>query len=304
MAPRSDSVFGRFQAFLKRHPEKRFTAREIADAWSAEHPDWYPHKEPERLAADITSNYWTTKKRNALPAELRSLEGNPRRFYWAELPDESDGTRTAESNREPVEGQDSRRTGEQGLYKPLIEYMNGAFPNMNCRRIHDTRSSNKGGKGVNKWLHPDVVGSQLLSADWTRDVLDVGSNMPSQKVELWSFEVKTHLQKGNVRESFFQAVANSSWANHGYLVAEEIDDAAFDELRLLSQIHGIGLIRVDREQPLDSTILLPARIRPHFDLAACNRLATENSDFQRFMEDVVVELKVNRQQHHASRSVC
>lgn len=296
MAPRAGSVFGRFQGFLKRHPEERFTAREIANAWLEEHPEWYPDKEPEKLAADINSNYWTTKKRNALPAQLRSLEGNPRRFYWAERPDDSDGAGTTESDREPAGGQDPRGTGEHGLYKPLIDYMTGAFPNMSCRRIDETRSGNKGGKGVNKWLHPDVVGSQLLSTDWIRDVLDVGSNMPAQKVGLWSFEVKTHLQKGNVRESFFQAVANSSWANHGYLVAEEIDDGAFDELRLLSQMHGIGLIRVDRKQPLDSTILLPARTRPDFDLAACNRLATENPDFRTFMQDVVVELQVNRQQ--------
>ena len=45
----------------------------------------------------------------------------------------------------------------------------------------------------------------------------------------------------NYRESFFQAVSNSSWANEGYLVAAEIiqDDELLSELECLSIAFGI-----------------------------------------------------------------
>ena len=51
----------------------------------------------------------------------------------------------------------------------------------------------------------------------------------------------------NYRESFFQAVSYSSWANEGYLVAAEIiqDDELLSELECLSIAFGIGIIQLD-----------------------------------------------------------
>ena len=40
-----------------------------------------------------------------------------------------------------------------------------------------------------------------------------------KRTKLWSFEAKLLINRSNVRECFFQAVSNSSWANFGYLVA-------------------------------------------------------------------------------------
>lgn len=55
------------------------------------------------------------------------------------------------------------------------------------------------------------------------------------------------------------------------------------ELRLLSASYGIGLIRLDPQDPSESEILLPARERPNIDWDACNRLAQENTDFRDFI---------------------
>ncbi|MCK4155309.1 HrgA protein, partial [Ralstonia pseudosolanacearum] len=50
------------------------------------------------------------------------------------------------------------------------------------------------------------------------------------------------------------------------------------ELRMLSGVHGIGLIRLDTN-PSESEILIPARERPEIDWESANRLAAENKDF-------------------------
>ena len=103
---------------------------------------------------------------------------------------------------------------------------------------------------------------------------------------LWSFEVKVKINRSNVRESFFQAVSNSSWANFGYLVASEINSNASKELRILSSSHGIGVILLDAENPLESQIIIPARERNDIDWNTANRLAEQNPDFRRYIENV------------------
>ena len=65
------------------------------------------------------------------------------------------------------------------------------------------------------------------------------------------------------------------------------------ELQILSAAHGIGLIRLNVENPNESEILIPARERSNVDWDACNRLAIENPDFKLF-------IKLVRQFHQTS----
>lgn len=103
----------------------------------------------------------------------------------------------------------------------------------------------------------------------------------AQRARLWSFEVKLLVNRSNVREAWFQAVSNSSWANFGYLVAAEVEGSeTMKELRLLAASHGIGLILLDAENPTESEIRIPVRERGDIDWDACNRLAQENLDFR------------------------
>lgn len=103
----------------------------------------------------------------------------------------------------------------------------------------------------------------------------------AQRARLWSFEVKLLVNRSNVREAWFQAVSNSSWANFGYLVAAEVEGSeTMKKLRLLAASHGIGLILLDAENPTESEIRIPARERGDIDGDACNRLAQENLDFR------------------------
>ncbi|MFZ1413728.1 MAG: hypothetical protein WAS73_03990 [Defluviicoccus sp.] len=123
-----------------------------------------------------------------------------------------------------------------------------------------------------------------LAEDWHPDIKTCLKEYADKKTKLWSFEVKLLLNRSNVRSAFFQAVSISSWADFGYLVAGAIEGTAtMRELRMLSGLHGIGFIQLDPENPSESQILIPARERPEIDWASCNRLASENADFQDFI---------------------
>lgn len=285
----AQTLFSLFLEFLRGHADEQFTGSDVARRLVDEHAH-LAAKGVLQVSAEISSNYTGVRKRNALPPQLRVTADRPRKFYWTD----SDAR-----DQETVGGPDDGQRGatapdEHSLYPKLIEYLEYAFPNMSCRRIDETTSRKTQGKGANKWLHPDVVGRQLLSVDWGNEMRDLGKNMPGQKMRLWSLEVKTKLEKANVRESFFQSVANSSWANYAYLAAEVIDETAHVELQLLSPLHGVGLIRIDRNEPQDSQVMLAARERSDFDLAACNRLARENPDFADFMRVIADELITDR----------
>jgi hypothetical protein len=113
-------------------------------------------------------------------------------------------------------------------------------------------------------------------------------------VRLWSFEVKKELNSSNIRSSFFQAVSNSSWANEGYLVTTSITDNIEQELRMLSALHGIGVIILDTENPSESEIFLPAKSRAEIDWQSVNRIVVENDDFKDYIELVSTYYQTGR----------
>ncbi|EMH21492.1 hypothetical protein HMPREF1451_00769 [Helicobacter pylori HP260BFii] len=96
----------------------------------------------------------------------------------------------------------------------------------------------------------------------------------------------------NLKESYFQAVSNSTWANEGYLVVfEEIEDEVLGELRRLNQSFGIGVIKLESEIS-NSKILLPAKER-EIDIPTLNMLVEQSSeDFKPFMEKINDQLEV------------
>ena len=81
------------------------------------------------------------------------------------------------------------------------------------KRIDEKRSINSAGSGGNRWLFPDLVGMEILSEGWNREVKDCVKQYGDRKTRLWSFEVKKLINRSNVREYYFQSVSNSSWVN-------------------------------------------------------------------------------------------
>lgn len=152
-------------------------------------------------------------------------------------------------------------------------------------RIDEKRSSNRYGVNANKWLHPDIVAMQPIAESWDQLVRTCVLKGDGQSVRLWSFEVKRGLTRANVREYFFQAVSNSTWANEGYLVCTSIaGDGTEDELRMLSALHGIGVIVLNTKDLSESEILIPARAKLDIDWQTVNRLVVENGDMKEFVD--------------------
>ena len=171
---------------------------------------------------------------------------------------------------------------EEVLYPVTIEFLR---EELNVYPIHiDEKYSSKMGPKGNEWLHPDIVGMENLSSGWKAEIKDYVFAAEKRKVKLWSLEIKKSIRTYNIRRYFFQAVSNSTWANFGYLAAWFIDDDAFNELRILSGLHGIGFINLDYGNPSKSQIVIPAREREDVDWSSANRLAKVNSDFRGYMD--------------------
>ena len=126
---------------------------------------------------------------------------------------------------------------------------------------------------------------KALSGDWKREIKDCVQQYADKQTKLWSFEVKRQISHSNVRQMFFQAVSNSSWANFGYLVASEIKGTdTLKELRMLASLHGIGFILLNAETPSKSQIMIPAKERSEIDWDTANRLTQESEDFLDYIE--------------------
>ena len=79
------------------------------------------------------------------------------------------------------------------------------------------------------------------------------------------------------------------------MVATSISDANTEkELRMLSALHGIGVILLNPENPSESEMILPARSRPDVDWESTNRILTENEDFKDYIDLVSTYYQTGR----------
>ena len=183
---------------------------------------------------------------------------------------------------------------ERDLHKLLTWFASNRL-GVHCKTIYHEKSKKQKEK-QNQWIHPDIVGYSLLTEDFETSVVDLAKISSGAKANLYSFEVKIALEFNTLREYFFQAVSNSSWANQGYLVANIIDiNPEFRaELRRLSQSFGIGVIQLSIDEPEDSEILFPARDKEYIDWETVNRIASVNSDFDNFVVSVKNSITTNQ----------
>lgn len=178
------------------------------------------------------------------------------------------------------------RVMERDLYPMLIQFAASEF-GATAFRIDEGTASNRRGPGGNKWLYPDVVALEALTAGLNKEVVEAVRQSGERRARLWSFEAKRLLNRSNVREAYFQAVSNSSWASFGYLVSAEIEGAeTLKEIQMLYSVHGIGLIELDITSPTESIVRIPARERMAIEWSMCSRLADENRDFQNYIRRV------------------
>lgn len=176
---------------------------------------------------------------------------------------------------------------EKDLHKYLSYF---TYYHLNCytKTIKHNISSKK---EFGEWVHPDMVGCYFRMEDWKKEVYDFSNSIGVRGIVIYSFELKRELSFSNLRESFFQCVSNSSWANESYLVAARIseNDDFMEELSRLATSFGIGVIELNVEDPDSSEIIIPAKYKQDLDFETINKLAM-NSDFKEFLETVKIDL--------------
>jgi hypothetical protein len=287
---------------LKANPNQKFNARQIAEQIIESYPEDYRDKRQNPRFTDEKA--FISQVVAEIGSQKDQIVKNDTHVFWQDKP----RPRVYWYNPEKVVGEIAPETdenfeistiaetalSEHNLYPILIDYLKTEL-NLYCQRIDEKRSKNSRGSGGNQWLHPDIVAMQPVDKEWNELIRSCVKQGAGQSVRLWSFEVKKELTGSNARKSFFQAVSNSSWANEGYLVATSISDSSVEqELRMLSALHGIGVILLNPENPSESEMMLPAKSKAEVDWQSVNRILVENADFKDYIELVSTYYQTGR----------
>ncbi len=167
---------------------------------------------------------------------------------------------------------------ERSLHKLFCSYLRTR--NIYAKTIYHEKTSNKIDSNQ-KWVHPDIVGVQFeeFKNDATLSLLKASE--PKESVHIYSYELKRRIESDyQLKQYYFQALSNSSWANFGYLVAFEINDDLNEEMERLNNAFGIGIILM---QASDSKVLYPAKEK-QLDYNTIEKLNNLNPDFCEFIK--------------------
>lgn len=299
---KSMNITGKGISILKDANGQKLNAKEIAQQIFDKYPEDCEAKR-SRSARDLNdedlvqqlAREWYSYWKISLKKEpsLRSTEDRPRLFYITSEDEEENEAFEPETSTTSSPNLPRSGFTEHDLYPVLGEFV---ATELSClsMRIDERRSKNSHGARGNQWLYPDVVGMIPLSSGWHPEVSELAATMGTSSVRLCSFEVKKTINRSNVREVVFQTVSNSSWANFAYLSAVTLESKAAEELRLLCLAHGIGYIALNRNEPAESQITIPAKFNDKVNYDLVTRLASENKDAVRFLENVTTFLKTGK----------
>ena len=248
----------------------------------------------------ISKKYYDFKDAKTPPATISALLGDFVRlgdarvkrikksgayFYYLTKDEQNIGldvlTGVTESVTVSTKKSDKSKTYEErDLHKLLATFLKSH--NISSKTIYHEKSSNSKDKNQ-KWIHPDMVGISFLKLETQVTQVFLKTVNREDTFKLNSYELKKEINNDyELKESFFQAVSNSSWANHGYLVAFEINDSLYDEMKRLNQSFGIGVIEL-KANPYESKILFASKYK-ELDFKTIDKLCKINKDFEKFIE--------------------
>lgn len=176
---------------------------------------------------------------------------------------------------------------ESSLHPYLVKFANERF-GVYSKTINALKTANKKDK-IGKWTNPDIVGINPVMLNLNplfQEEIEKLGLFSTKVMQFYSFELKLKIDKSNITECYFQAVSNSAWANFGYLVVGDMDmDSMFlANLSRLNNGYGIGVIKLNLENPAKSEIVVSAREREIVDINFMNFLADMNTDFYEFVD--------------------
>ena len=171
----------------------------------------------------------------------------------------------------------SKGFDERSLHKLFCSFLRTR--NIFAKTIYHEKSSTKV-DSAQKWVHPDIVGVEFeeFKNDATLSLLK--ATEPKETIHIYSYELKRRIESDyQLKQYYFQALSNSSWANYGYLVAFEISEGLDEEMERLNNAFGIGIILM---QASESIILYPAKAK-ELDYRTIEKLNNMNTDFCSFI---------------------
>ncbi|WQV61736.1 hypothetical protein KVK31_00485 [Helicobacter pylori] len=232
-------------------------------------------------------------------------------FYWLKSrerefpPQETSNAKEEDDEQSECSGTAEKQKtsfNERDLHPLLVKFLyeNPDF-NLQCKTIyHEKCKKTSAGKAL--WNYPDIVGVYFPYNEYfpynkyRKETLDFLQHTGQKRHKLFSFELKVEISFSNLKESYFQAVSNSTWANEGYLVVFKLGDEVLNELRRLNQSFGIGVIKLESEIS-NSKVLLPAKER-EIDMQTLNMLIDDSTeDFKPFIKDINKQIKAGFDTH-------
>lgn len=212
----------------------------------------------------------------------------PRRFYLKAIASEvKNFDKVIKQEAGKVPSQQKLGFLEKDLYRLLANYIH-MYRKACPKTINHTRSKKD---EYGDWVHPDVVSCYFPLEDWKSEAVELSEAVEGIPIQIASYEVKRTLSFANLREAFFQAVSNSSWAHESYLAAAVISENEDfrDELERLASSFGIGVIQLDTVDPDSTTTVIPAEVKDQLDWGTVNKLCM-NRDFREFIKRVKVDI--------------
>ena len=185
----------------------------------------------------------------------------------------------ATSSPSSVQSVKKEKYEERDLHTLLATYLKSH--NISSKTIYHEKSKNSKDKNQ-KWIHPDMVGVAFLRLENENSQALQRSVNNNDTFKINSYELKREINTDyELKEAFFQAVSNSSWANHGFLVAFYINESLSDEIKRLNQSFGIGVIEL-KANPFESKLHHPALYKK-LDFKTIDKLCKINKDFNGFI---------------------
>lgn len=167
---------------------------------------------------------------------------------------------------------------ERDLHPLMANYLwsKGIYP----KTIYQERSTRA--DQAQKWVHPDIVGVEFVELTRTSANSLMKTVNTENTMSICSYELKKEINTDYaLKQYFFQALSNSSWANYGYLVALDINPELMDEMERLNQAFGIGVIQL-APLPKNTKVLFAAKQKA-LDYRTIDKLCCINRDFEEFI---------------------
>lgn len=167
---------------------------------------------------------------------------------------------------------------ERDLHPLMANYLwsKGIYP----KTIYQERSTRA--DQAQKWVHPDIVGVEFVELTKTSANSLMKAINAESAMSISSYELKREINSDySLKQYYFQALSNSSWANYGYLVAKEINPELMDEIERLNQAFGIGVIQLG-SLPEKTKVLFAAK-QKSLDYRTIDKLCNINRDFEEFI---------------------